>query len=149
VPDRRDIEPVPPCRVLWRDGKLLDEPELITERPRLVENYKRTDITPVPPSLYVPHGDTIHGRVSQPRKRAGRPRVNPPKQQPHKGRGKAWNRIEAITDQQIVSMRESGETWRQIGEALGIDPSTAHKRFYAAREKQAASAKREQVTTNL
>jgi hypothetical protein len=137
MPDPHDIEPVPPCRVLVRNGIALEDPEIVTERPRLAENFKRTDITPAPTSPYVPHGETIHGRASQPR--VGRPRVRQPKAHPYAGRGKAWNRKDAVTDEQILALRAQGLSYQKIGQALGIDPSTAHHRLNR-RGQKAASA---------
>lgn len=142
MPDPHDIEPVPPCRVLVRDGIALPKPEIVTERPRRIEDFKRTDIiAPALESVYTPHSDTIHGRVSQPR--AGRPRVRPPQAHPHLGRGKAWNRNESVSDEQIRELREQGMSYQKIGKALGIDPSTAHHRLNG-RDQKAASAQREQ-----
>ena len=93
TPSEIDIEPVPPCHVLFRNGHPCQE--IITERPR------RADKAPFaidPPSTHV---------FLPVVKSVGRPRTRPAKP-PRIGRGQGWNRIDGLSREKILELQVQG-----------------------------------------
>jgi len=98
-----ELEHVPPCRVLMRDGIPCEA--VIVQRPRFDSAYKAIDIPATPKSVFVPSVRAV-----------GRPRTRPVKAKPHQGRGLAWNRNELLTIEKIRELQAEGLTAAQIGE---------------------------------
>lgn len=118
-----EIQVVPPCRVLMRNGISVDE--LITERPRHVEPI--VVISPRDPSTrrtaYAPADRSIKGRVSQPKR-------NRSNGKPHGGN----NRRMDITNEMIVELQSKGVTCRAISERFGLGKQSVYKRLREFRE---------------
>jgi hypothetical protein len=140
-PDVIDLEPVPVCRILWRDGKPLDEIEVVTSRPRgeFRDDYRSTDVSPRD-HVHVPHGSAIHGRnrLTQPRARATAPatpsKAIKPRVRRGEGRDKQSGRIEALTPEAILEGFREGLSIGQIAGRYGCAWQTVHDRLWEARK---------------
>ena len=115
-----DIEPVPPCRVLFRDGHPCGD--VITERPRRADKAHFEIPPPNKASIFLP---TV--------KSVGRPRTRPSKAKPHAGRGQGWNRIDGLSREKILELQSQGLNARQIAEQIGCSAATVFKRLRLAR----------------
>jgi hypothetical protein len=123
--DITDIEPVPPCLVLFRDGHPCEE--VITERLRRAD---KAHFTMVPPSatVFLPAVKSV-----------GRPRTRPAKP-PRIGRGQGWNRIDGLSREKILELQSQGLNARQIAERLECSRATVFKRLRLARKDDQAIA---------
>ena len=129
-----EIEIIPPCRVLFQDGKLVDL--VITERLRRVERFNNIQLEPSPKTVYLPHLAQSTGRP-----KVGRPRVANPKHQPTKrpGTGKG-GRFERVTESAILELQSQGLTATQIGERLECSSDLVFKRLRELRNSGDAEA---------
>jgi len=120
-PRMNEIESIPPARILFRDGKPVNE--VITERSRLIEPFVK--FTPVPRevSTYLPR---VRGRVRM----AKAPAVRKPRAM---GRGQGWHRNDGVTVERIAEMQASGMFAREIAAELGCSMELVFKRAREAR----------------